>query len=127
MRAGGVARVHRWLDHHGLAADRAVTAINAELLGNSSWGIASVAHQALLAELDHVGPQVLAPRSELSTFDRLWNPTPYLLVTAIVPGSSKRWLVEIVQRPLSAPNVCRGYSVFLSQMCGFAESYFQSA
>jgi hypothetical protein len=69
-----------------------------------------------------VPPLFSAERDEMGA-----NPTPYLLVLApIGPEDDPAGLVEIFQRPETAPATQRGYERFVVQMCELATEWLKS-
>ncbi len=69
-----------------------------------------------------VPPLFSAEREEMGA-----NPTPYLLVLApFGPEGDPAGLVEIFQRPESAPATQRGYERFVVQMCELATEWLKS-
>lgn len=71
--------------------------------------------------------QLLAPQSGGAEENSAGNPTNQLLVVApIVVEDKVEGVIEIFQRPNSAPNSQRGYLRFLEQMCGLATDWFKT-
>lgn len=71
--------------------------------------------------------QLLAPQSGGAEENSAGNPTNQLLVVAPIQVEDKvEGVIEIFQRPNSAPNSQRGYLRFLEQMCGLATDWFKT-
>ncbi|MEW4453874.1 HlyD family efflux transporter periplasmic adaptor subunit [Bremerella sp. JC817] len=71
--------------------------------------------------------QLLAPQSGGAEEGSAGNPTNQLLVIAPIQVENKvEGVIEIFQRPNSAPNSQRGYLRFLEQMCGLATDWFKT-
>ncbi|WP_158264782.1 HlyD family efflux transporter periplasmic adaptor subunit [Blastopirellula marina] len=71
--------------------------------------------------------QLLAPQSGGAEENSAGNPTNQLLVVAPIQVEGKvEGVIEIFQRPNSAPNSQRGYLKFLEQMCGLATDWFKT-
>ena len=80
------------------------------------------AHLLYKALAENTGMLVL-PLSGFGERDAAANPTDFLLViNPLRNGSKAVGLVEIFQRPDSAPPVQQGYLRFLAQMCELANS-----
>jgi hypothetical protein len=77
-------------------------------------------HGRLLSRLFGRGKsELIPPYSMLGNDQKEGNPSQHLLVVApLSTGKQTTGLVEIFQRPDSAPNVQRGYLRFLDQMSG---------
>ncbi len=77
-------------------------------------------HSKLLSRLFMRGKSELIPANSMLGEDQQeGNPSDYLLVVApLATGKQTTGLVEIFQRPDSAPNIQRGYLRFLEQMAG---------
>ncbi|HBE67349.1 MAG TPA: hemolysin D [Planctomycetaceae bacterium] len=77
-------------------------------------------HAKLLTRLFSRRQSELVPaNSTLGEDQSEGNPTNYLLVTAPLSGGRQpAGLVEVFQRPNSAPNIQKGYQRFLDQMAG---------
>ncbi|RMF44736.1 MAG: GAF domain-containing protein, partial [Planctomycetota bacterium] len=77
-------------------------------------------HGRLLTRLFARGQSELVPPNSMLGDDRQeGNPSQYLLVVApLTAGKEPAGLIEIFQRPNSAPNIQRGYQRFLEQMAG---------
>lgn len=75
-------------------------------------------HGKLLTRLFVRGKsELVPPHSMLGDNQQEGNPTPYLLVVSpLSSGKQPTGLVEVFQRPDSAPNIQRGYQRFLDQM-----------
>lgn len=71
--------------------------------------------------------QLVAPQSGGPEEGSAGNPTNSLLVVAPINVEDKvEGVIEIFQRPNSAPNSQRGYLRFLEQMCGLATEWFKT-
>ncbi|WP_158262334.1 MULTISPECIES: HlyD family efflux transporter periplasmic adaptor subunit [Pirellulaceae] len=71
--------------------------------------------------------QLLPPQSGGAEENSAGNPTNQLLVVAPIKVEDKvEGVIEIFQRPNSAPNSQRGYLKFLEQMCGLATEWFKT-
>ncbi|WP_165698681.1 HlyD family efflux transporter periplasmic adaptor subunit [Bremerella volcania] len=71
--------------------------------------------------------QLLPPQSGGAEENSAGNPTNQLLVVAPIQVEDKvEGVIEIFQRPNSAPNSQRGYLRFLEQMCGLATDWFKT-
>ncbi len=77
-------------------------------------------HGRLLTRLFQRGKSELVPAfSMLGQDQQEGNPTQYLLVVApLSTGKQTTGMIEVFQRPDSAPNVQKGYQRFLEQMAG---------
>ena len=75
-------------------------------------------HGRLLTRLFVRGKsELVPPHSMLGESQQEGNPTPYLLVVSpLSSGKQTAGIVEVFQRPDSAPNIQRGYQRFLDQM-----------
>ncbi len=80
----------------------------------------SMRHGRLLARLFSRAQSELVPPGAFIGEDQAeGNPTPFLLVLSpLSSGKRSLGLIEIFQRPDSAPNIQRGYLRFLDQMAG---------
>ncbi|GIX00590.1 MAG: hemolysin D [Pirellulaceae bacterium] len=80
----------------------------------------AVRHGRLLTRLFSRGqPELVPPNSMLGEDQQEGNPTQYLLVVApLFSGKQPAGVIEVFQRPNSAPNIQRGYQRFLEQMAG---------
>ncbi len=78
----------------------------------------AVKHGRLLTRLFVRGKsELVPPNSMLGDSQQEGNPSPYLLVVApLASGKQTSGLIEVFQRPDSAPNIQRGYQRFLDQM-----------
>jgi len=78
----------------------------------------AVKHGRLLTRLFVRGKsELVPPHSMLGDNQQEGNPTPYLLVVSpLASGKQTAGLIEVFQRPDSAPNIQRGYQRFLDQM-----------
>lgn len=77
-------------------------------------------HARLLSRLFSRGQsELVPPHAMLGENQQEGNPSQYLLVVSpLAGGKQKAGLVEVFQRPDSAPNIQRGYQRFLDQMAG---------
>jgi multidrug efflux pump subunit AcrA (membrane-fusion protein) len=77
-------------------------------------------HGRLLTRLfSRAKSELVPPFSMLGQDQQEGNPTQYLLVVApLASGKESSGLIEIFQRPDSAPNIQKGYQRFLEQMAG---------
>jgi hypothetical protein len=77
-------------------------------------------HGRLLTRLYMRGKsELVPPNSMLGDSQQEGNPSQYLLVVSpLSSGKQTAGLVEVFQRPDSAPNIQRGYQRFLDQMSG---------
>lgn len=72
-------------------------------------------------------PQLIPPLSGLSDERAGGNPTRYLLVMAPMQSDAAvEGVIEVFQRPDSAPNTQRGYLKFLLQMCEQISEWLKS-
>lgn len=80
----------------------------------------AVKHGKLLTRLFARGQSELVPPNSMLGDDQSeGNPSQYLLVVSpLSSGQQRAGLVEVFQRPNSAPNIQRGYQRFLDQMAG---------
>lgn len=80
----------------------------------------AVKHGKLLTRLFARGQsELIPPHSMLGEDQSEGNPSQYLLVVSpLASGQQKAGLIEVFQRPNSAPNIQRGYLRFLDQMAG---------
>lgn len=92
--------------------------VNQNLLSHESDD--ATKHSKLLSRLFMRGKAELIPANSMLGEDQQeGNPSDYLLVVApLATGKQTTGLVEIFQRPDSAPNIQRGYLRFLEQMAG---------
>jgi len=102
--------------------------INAEpsILANDTDD--SVRHSRLISRAANAGQSLLVPPySGTSDGDAGGNPTRYLLVLgALAHDGHKDGLIEVFQRPDTAPETQRGYLRFLEQMCSLAAEWLRS-
>lgn len=86
-------------------------------------------HARLLSRLFARGQGELVPaHSMIGESQNEGNPTPYLLVVApLSNGKKTSGLIEIFQRPDSAPNIQKGYLRFLEQMAGLVGEWLKGA
>ena len=77
-------------------------------------------HGKLLTRLFSRGKsELIPPNSMLGDDQNEGNPSQYLLVVAPLSGGAQTaGIIEVFQRPNSAPNIQRGYQRFLDQMAG---------
>jgi len=85
-------------------------------------------HQRLIRRAAAAGQSVLVPPySGTTDGDAEGNPTRYLLVLgSLQHDGQKDGLIEIFQRPDTAPDTQRGYLRFLQQMCELAAEWLRS-
>ncbi len=102
--------------------------INAEptLLTNDSDD--AQRHTRLIQRVANTGQSLLVPPySGTTDGDAEGNPTRFLLVLgSLSHDGTKDGLIEIFQRPDTAPDTQRGYLRFLEQMCGLAAEWLRS-
>ncbi|MGB7328772.1 MAG: biotin/lipoyl-binding protein [Rubripirellula sp.] len=102
--------------------------INAEpsILGNDSDD--ANRHTRLIARVANSGQSLLVPPySGTTDGDAEGNPTRYLLVLGALKHEGQHdGLIEIFQRPDTAPDTQRGYLRFLQQMCDLAAEWLRS-
>lgn len=102
--------------------------INAEpaILTNDSDD--AMRHTRLIQRVANSGQSLLVPPySGTTDGDAEGNPTRYLLVLgSLAHDGQKDGLIEIFQRPDTAPETQRGYLRFLEQMCGLAAEWLRS-
>lgn len=84
-------------------------------------------HSKLLSRLFMRGQsELIPPHSMLGEDQSEGNPSQYLLcVSPLSTGKQTTGLVEVFQRPDSAPNVQRGYLRFLDQMAGLINEWLK--
>ncbi len=101
--------------------------INAEpsILGADSDD--ATRHTRLIQRVANSGQSLLVPPySGTTDGDAEGNPTRYLLVLGSLSHDGQRdGLVEIFQRPDTAPDTQRGYLRFVEQMCGLAAEWLK--
>ncbi|MBB3207043.1 hypothetical protein FHS27_002862 [Rhodopirellula rubra] len=85
-------------------------------------------HRRLIQRAANAGQSVLIPPySGTTDGDAEGNPTRYLLVLgALQHDGQKDGLIEIFQRPDTAPETQKGYLRFLQQMCELAAEWLRS-
>ncbi|SMP40335.1 Barrel-sandwich domain of CusB or HlyD membrane-fusion [Neorhodopirellula lusitana] len=85
-------------------------------------------HKRLIQRAANAGQSVLIPPySGTTDGDAEGNPTRYLLVLgALEHDGQKDGLIEIFQRPDTAPETQKGYLRFLQQMCELASEWLRS-
>jgi len=85
-------------------------------------------HRRLIRRAAAAGQSVLVPPySGTTDGDAEGNPTRYLLVLgSLQHDGQKDGLIEIFQRPDTAPDTQRGYLRFLQQMCELAAEWLRS-
>ncbi|MEM1226789.1 MAG: HlyD family efflux transporter periplasmic adaptor subunit [Planctomycetota bacterium] len=85
-------------------------------------------HNRLIRRVAMAGQSILVPPySGTTDGDAEGNPTRYLLVLgALEHDGQKDGLIEIFQRPDTAPDTQRGYQRFLQQMCELAAEWLRS-
>lgn len=88
----------------------------------------AVRHKRLISRAANAGQSVLVPPySGTTDGDAEGNPTRYLLVLgALAHDGHKDGLIEVFQRPDTAPETQRGYLRFLEQMCSLAAEWLRS-
>ena len=88
----------------------------------------AVRHSRLISRAANAGQSLLVPPySGTTDGDAEGNPTRYLLVLgALAHDGHKDGLIEIFQRPDTAPETQRGYLRFLEQMCSLAAEWLRS-
>ncbi len=84
-------------------------------------------HTRLIQRAANSGQSLLVPPySGTTDADAHGNPTRHLLVLgALTHDDNKDGLIEIFQRPDTAPDTQRGYLRFLEQMCGMASDWLR--
>lgn len=102
--------------------------INAEptILGDD--GEDAQRHQRLIRRAAHTGQSLLVPPySGTTDGDAEGNPTRWLLVLApLKHDGNADGLIEVFQRPDTAPETQKGYVRFLQQMCELAAEWLRS-
>lgn len=85
-------------------------------------------HMRLIRRAANAGQSVLVPPySGTTDGDAEGNPTRFLLVLgALEHDGQKDGIIEIFQRPDTAPDTQRGYLRFLQQMCDLAAEWLRS-
>ncbi len=85
-------------------------------------------HRRLIQRAANAGQSILIPPySGTTDGDAEGNPTRYLLVLgALQHDGQKDGLIEIFQRPDTAPETQKGYLRFLQQMCELAAEWLRS-
>lgn len=88
----------------------------------------AVRHSRLISRAANAGQSVLVPPySGTTDGDAEGNPTRYLLVLgALAHDGHNDGLIEVFQRPDTAPETQRGYLRFLEQMCSLAAEWLRS-
>ncbi len=88
----------------------------------------SVRHKRLISRAANAGQSLLVPPySGTTDGDAEGNPTRYLLVLgALAHDEQKDGLIEIFQRPDTAPETQRGYLRFVEQMCSLTAEWLRS-
>lgn len=116
-----------WLtDSDGILSLRYQINVNQELLEDNNED--AERHARLLTRLFARGKSELIPaHSMLGEDQNEGNPSQYLLVCSpLQSGSQPVGLVEVFQRPNSAPNIQRGYLRFLDQMAGLIGEWLKT-
>lgn len=92
--------------------------VNQNLLDTESED--AMKHGRMLTRLFQRGQSELVPPNSMLGEDQSeGNPSQYLLVVApLSSGKHPTGIIEVFQRPNSAPNIQRGYQRFLDQMAG---------
>lgn len=88
----------------------------------------AVRHSRLISRAANAGQSLLVPPySGTTDGDAEGNPTRYLLVLgALAHDGQQDGLIEVFQRPDTAPETQRGYLRFLEQMCSLAAEWLRS-
>ena len=88
----------------------------------------AVRHSRLISRAANAGQSLLVPPySGTTDGDAEGNPTRYLLVLgALAHDGHKDGLIEVFQRPDTAPETQRGYLRFVEQMCSLAAEWLRS-
>ncbi len=88
----------------------------------------SVRHRRLISRAANAGQSLLVPPySGTTDGDAEGNPTRYLLVLgSLVHDGNKDGLIEVFQRPDTAPETQRGYLRFVEQMCSLTAEWLRS-
>ncbi|MEO1524190.1 MAG: efflux RND transporter periplasmic adaptor subunit [Planctomycetota bacterium] len=88
----------------------------------------AVRHSRLISRAANAGQSLLVPPySGTTDGDAEGNPTRYLLVLgALAHDGQKDGLIEVFQRPDTAPETQRGYLRFVEQMCSLAAEWLRS-
>ena len=88
----------------------------------------AVRHTRLISRVANAGQSLLVPPySGTTDGDAEGNPTRYLLVLgALAHDGHQDGLIEVFQRPDTAPETQRGYLWFLEQMCSLAAEWLRS-
>ena len=96
-----------------------------EILGNESED--AQRHGRLITRVAQAGQSLIVPPYSGTTDDEgQGNPTEHLLVLgALEHDGQKDGLIEIFQRPDTAPETQRGYLRFVQQMCGLAADWLR--
>lgn len=99
--------------------------VNQELLAAENED--AVKHGKLLTRLFARGKsELIPPHSMLGEDQSEGNPSQYLLVVSpLTSGQQRAGLIEVFQRPNSAPNIQRGYLRFLDQMAGLIDEWLK--
>jgi len=102
--------------------------INAEPTILSADGEDSDRHRRLIRRVANTGQSLLVPPySGTTDGDAEGNPTRFLLVLApLKHDGNPDGLVEVFQRPDTAPETQKGYVRFLQQMCELAADWLRS-
>lgn len=102
--------------------------INAEPTVLAGDGEDSLRHSRLIRRVAQTGQSLLVPPySGTTDGDAEGNPTRYLLVLApLKHDGNADGLIEVFQRPDTAPETQKGYVRFLQQMCELAADWLRS-
>lgn len=102
--------------------------INAEPTVLAGDGDDSLRHSRLIRRVAQTGQSLLVPPySGTTDGDAEGNPTRYLLVLApLKHDGNADGLIEVFQRPDTAPETQKGYVRFLQQMCELAADWLRS-
>ncbi|MDA9777187.1 efflux RND transporter periplasmic adaptor subunit [Rubripirellula sp.] len=86
-----------------------------------------IKHQRLIERVARSGQSILVPPySGTTDGDGEGNPTRYLLVLGALKHDEKQdGLIEVFQRPDTAPDTQRGYLRFVQQMCDLAAEWLR--
>lgn len=99
--------------------------VNQELLEAENED--AIKHGKLLTRLFARGKSELVPPNSMLGEDQSeGNPSNYLLVVSpLTSGNQPAGIIEVFQRPNSAPNIQRGYQRFLDQMAGLVSDWLK--
>jgi hypothetical protein len=115
-----------WLldDDHQLRLQYQINAEPSILANDTDDGMR---HTRLIQRVANSGQSLLVPPySGTTDGDAEGNPTRYLLVLgSLSHDGQKDGLIEVFQRPDTAPDTQRGYLRFVEQMCGLAAEWLK--